>query len=362
MLKTKTQKIHVDKLIVDLGLNSRIDSYNIPLMREQIAAIGRVTDPVAVEPHPSQEGCFRLLKGNRRTLGAQAWFHDPACPTALHDALEKLDCIVYEGLTERERMSLVFDQGMQQSLTRAEIVAAIWRLSNNMWTETEIILQMYTCLAIYTGQVKKLGEISRMPDEKDRQKAIKTWLHGTVGNFILAAQEMGELVREQFLLSEMSIDRALTDEEKARVQFKVNRARMTELSAAKTKDKKSEAGWSAETGGEAFNAKIEEFKSEDKGDTVAKKDNRLTVKTLESKAESAKSKDLRNVYMRVAGKEVNGFDFDSLDTELYRKGKVQDTVIAALDSIKDANVKALLFAIAYKGEVEVKKELLSFVS
>lgn len=370
-VKTSHRKVSASDLVVDMALNPRRESYDLPTMKEQILAIGRVTDSLVVEPHPDQKehkGKFRVLKGNRRTLAVQELLNDPQLPTGVHEAISKLECDVQEGLSDRERLELVYDHGQQNQLTRAEIVVAIWKLANNGWTEADITVRMYQALARFTGQLKKISEVQRITDPKDREKAIKKWLHGTVGNYLLAANEMGEFVRTQLYLAELSADRPLTDEEKGRVVFSVSRTRINELNSAKQKDKKDSSwnplsAWPAPKGegGTEFNATIERFITEDSSDT-GPRETRMTMKDLERRADAARSHNLRQVYQRVAGKPVEGFDFDALDVEMFRVDKVQRTIIGAMDGVKDKNVKELLVAIAYKGEAEVQTALKPFVS
>jgi len=390
-VKVSHKKIATSDLVVDLGLNPRRDSYDLPSMKEQILAIGRVTDSIVVEPHPDQKGKYRVLKGNRRTLAAQELIDDPNLAQGVHEAISKLEADVHEGLSDRERLSLVYDHGQQNQLTRAEIVVAVWKLSRNTWTEREIAVAMYQALARFTGQLKKINEAQHVTDPKEREKFITKWLHGTVGNYLLAAETMGEFIRSQVYLAELSADRPLNDKEKAAVVFSTSRTRINELNSAKQKDKK-EGGWNPldhwlkeeafmalspeqqkdyvktetghfirkDEGGAEFNATIERFIKEDTSET-SPKETRMTMKDLERRSDAARSGDLRRVYQRIMGKPVEGFDFDALDTEMHRRDKVFDFVRGNIDNIKDQTVRELLVAITYKGETEVQTAVKPFL-
>lgn len=393
-MKVNNKKTHlpVNKLFVDRVLNPRTDTYDTPGMVQAIRLLGRITDAVSVEPMPKShpqymEGLYRVLKGNRRTLAGQEIWMDPACPSNLKEALEKVQVTIYEDLDDHERLQLVFDHGTQRDLSRAETLTAVFRLLDNDMKAPEVVQMMYTCLARYTGSAKKLSEVEQISDPAKKEKAIKTWLHGTVGNYMDGLRKMGPVLRNQGWLTALEVDRKLSDEEKAQYLFECKASRVTQLSSAKTFDRdgntrgsRNGTGWepleeikeevSPEGksslkfvgGGATFNKQIEDFIKEDRGGSTEKKDKRLTAVKLVQLSDAAKSKELRAFYAKVGGKEIPGFDFDSLDTEIYRREKVQNELIASLDHIKDQGIKALVYAIAYKGEKEVNAALTSYVS
>lgn len=326
MKKHKLTKVPASELVVDRKVNFRED-YDVPSMIEDIRHAGAVLEPLHVRKEDNV-----VLKGNRRTSAVQALLADPKLPSDLRDAIEKLDVIYYEGLDEKELTEIVLDHGSQKPLSRVECVQACWRLQKQMYSETEIITLLYHTLARFTGNTQKMYEAGNIPEGPARTEFLKKWLHGTVGNYILAAGTMGELVREQFILTERAQDRKLTDDEKKLVKFTTSRDRINKLASAKKKDKEG-AGWSNTDGGVEFNAKIAEFIAEDNGSapTPARKP---TSTDMEKTAESMKS-ELSKAYLHCAGKLPEGqrIDIDALDTELFRVSEIKKALRPIVDRV-----------------------------
>lgn len=258
MKRHAIKKVPASELVVNKSVNFRED-YDVPSMIEEIRHAGRVLEPLHVRLEDKT-----VLKGNRRASAVQALLADPKLPSDLREAIEKLDVIFYEGLDERELTEIVLDHGSQKPLSRVETVLACWRLQKQMYSETEVITLLYHVLARFTGNSQKAYEAGQIPEGPARVEFLKKWLHGTVGNYILAAGTMGEVVRDQFILTERAQERALTDDEKKLVKFTTSRDRINKLASAKKKDKDG-AGWTVMDGGAEFNAKIAEFIAEDSG-------------------------------------------------------------------------------------------------
>lgn len=326
MKRHKLTKADATTLVVDKQVNFRED-YDVPSMIEEIRHAGRVLEPLHVQ-YETQI----VLKGNRRLSAVQALLLDPKLPSDLRDNIAKLDVIYYEGLDQKELTEIVLDHGSQKALTRVETVLACWRLQKLMYSEDEVITLLFHMLARFTGNTQKAYEASAIPEGPARKEFLKKWLHGTVGNYILAAGTMGEFVREQFILTERASDRKLTDDEQKLVKFQTGRDRINKLASAKKKDKEAK-GWNPSDGGEEFNAKIAEFIAEDNGSapTPAR---RPSPANMISTAESMKSQ-LAKAYMHCAGTlpEAQRIDIDSLDTELYRIDEIKKAVRPVLDRV-----------------------------
>lgn len=354
MKRHAMKKVAITELKVDRSVNFR-DDYDLPSLREEVVQAGQILEPI----HAIQ-GTNIVLKGNRRTLVGQQLHADPSCPSDLKKKLEGVDVIFYSDLTEQEITELVLDHGSQKPLSRAETVKAVWRLQRQMYTERDVITLMYNQLARYSGNTRKAYEAQQISAGEAREKFLQTWLHGTVGNYLLAAGRMGQRVQEQLLLSETALDRGLTEEEQKKVQFQVNRGRITALTTAMKKDKEG-AGWSPETGGAEFNAAIEKFVAEDKSPAPRGK-NRFTAEQMEQTGDAMQS-GLRLAFHQCAGKLPEGerSKLEAIDTEYYRRDKVFAALTTDVERIKDENVQQLVKSILSGTVDEVNAALASFV-
>jgi hypothetical protein len=358
------KSISIKSLRADYDLNIRLrENYDIPTMVEQIKAAGRVTDPLFIRGEDNT-----VLRGNRRYWACMWLLEQPDTAPELREAISKLDCIVYTGLSEKDTISLILDHGQSKNIARSEIVQAVWRLDMQFYSEAQIIGMMFYALAAYTKNTQKLAE---MPDKpgKERDAFLKKWLHGTVGNQMLAAAKMGSYVKQQFFLTRKAEDHLLLPERKVMVggveatlpaetvEMKCSTTRITELSAAKSADLKA-GGWTPENGGEAFNKLIEKFKAEDRGEQESDKVARPTTKELREKADQFSSPAIRNALLVAAGDQDAGRGLVEMDDRLKRLTMVMDTLRAACTTVTDPNVKGLLEAIVSDtlpaGEVDVR--------
>lgn len=328
MKRHPIRKADATTLVVDRKLNFRED-YDVPSMIDEIKRAGCLLEPV----HAIQE-TNQILKGNRRITAVQALLADPTLPKDLRKELEKVDVIFYQGLTPEEITELVLDHGSQKSLSRVEIVNACWRLQKQMYTEKDTIILMYHLLARYTGNPQKANEAATMSEGPARTKFLTDWLHGTVGNYILAAGRMGEFVREQFLLTDAAMDRKLTDEETKKLVCKMGRDRINQLASAIKKDKEN-GSWNQKDHGTEFDKKIAEFILKDAGGgTTENKSPKPTVTQMENAAGAMKSS-LSNIYLHCAGKldKNKAVEIDELDIELDRLDALKQTLRESVDRV-----------------------------
>ena len=278
--KFTKRTMNINDLTVDLDLNVRLhDQYDIPQMVESIISGGRILNPISVEKKTdptTKEVTYRVLRGNRRTLGGQFIMNDPQAPADVKEQLKKVEVCVYENLSEPERMALVVDHD-QKGLSRTELVLTIWRLAKAMFTEKEIIAMLYFLLAKYTGNEKNLATLPA--SGPDRVKKLGTWFHGTVGNFIMGVQRMPSFVRDAFILTHKVQD-GIVKAEDAKLPVKVNQTRVSALSKCKTEDSKA-GKWDDETGGPTFNETWEKFRKEDAGLLEKERKVRPSVEDIE---------------------------------------------------------------------------------
>lgn len=369
-MKNTRKAIRLTDLISSDQVNGRRpDNYDLEALRPAIEIKGKIVNPPVVEPQRGTDGAetgkFVILQGNRRvrTAGLILASNKPVVDgvdlDAVKKALEKVECLVYSDLTDTERETLIFDHGETKPLNREETVMAVWRLFKQFRTEKEIGQLLYHQLARYTGNEKKLNSLPVEPAA--REKELVAWFRGTLGGYMLAAAQMGEYVRDQFILTARSEDGKL--EPGVKVEMRCSRARITGLSQAKTADTKA-GGWTQENGGEAFNALIQKFKDEDAGIAEAgPKDKRPSVKELNERMNLFKSAPIRAAFGVAAGDKTAGNNLLTLDDMLHRQTLVGEVIVKALPSVKDEMMKAFLSALISDGPAaDVEAALAPFVS
>lgn len=338
MNKPTKRTVSVKTLVSKTAINVREENnYDLDAICQQIVMAGRIHTSMMAE---EVEGELWVLQGHRRTRGGQRLLADhnliatillnmadnekdpekrdnikknlPDMVATIVENLGKVEVSVYKGLSEEERLTLILDHGSMKPISRTEVVNTVWRMDKSFFSEGDIIRIAYFSLADFTGNKRKLSEVPQ--ETKAREAYLRKWLHGTVGNFILSAARMGDYVREQFMLTHRAEDNLLREGEK--VEMKCTRDRITQLSAAKTKDKDV---WTSEEGGPEFNALIAKFKAEDAGAIDKEVKKRLTPKELNDKADVYQSKAIKKALWIAAGEtgdKVQGLLDD--DARMYR--------------------------------------------
>lgn len=357
MSKKSRKVIALVNLISSDSVNARLaDNYDLESLRPQIISKGGITNPPAVEEQG--DGKYLVLQGNRRVRTANLIVADPSSPPDVVKALEKIECIVYTGLSDEERDSLIFDHGETRPLNREETVLSVWRLFKQFKNEKEIGQRLYYMLARYTGNEKKLNSLPT--DATARNKYLSDWFRGTLGGYILAAAAMTEEVREAMLLTARKEDGRLKEGES--VPFLADRKRITLLSKCKTADEKA-GGWDATNGGESFNKAIQEFKDEDAGRaSAAGKKSRPTVKDLTDRVAMFKSAALKSAFSVAAGDDTAGAALLSMDEAIHRQTIVSEVIGKAIPKVKDGHLRAFLITLIGSGPAaDVESALAPFV-
>lgn len=282
----------------------KIDTYDLPDMIDQIIVKRGIVTPLVLNKE------LEDLQGFRRTLAGQAiardperYIPDPAVRKEVLEALDRVDAIVYTNLTPDEETDLINDHGDRKGIGRTELVNAVWKMYNQGYNGPRISNQMYYALAEYTGNVKKLNDLAGM-SQPERQKRIKTWFHGTVDNYLIAAHNMGPRIRDALLLTEMRTDGLIKKDSEIKPLFVVKRDRIVELSKARSQDEKDGKWDDIKKTGPAFELLIDKFKNEDVTGKSESTDNRLTKTELSDRATSALSSAFRAVYNIAGGKPV----------------------------------------------------------
>lgn len=360
MSKVTRKAIPLTSLVSSDVVNARLaDNYDLESLRPQVIGKGRIVSPLVVEPMTgADEGKYLVLQGNRRKRVADLIIADPAAPADVKAALVKLDCVIYEGLTDEERDALIFDHGESRPLNREETLLSVWRLFKQFKKEREIGQRLYYQLARYTGNEKKLNTLPG--DAAARDKYLTTWFRGTLGQYMLSAATMTDEVREAMIMTARKEDGRVKEGES--VTFLATRERVVELSKARTADEKA-AGWNPNTGGESFNATIQRYKDEDAGKaTSGVKVKRPSVKDLTDRAAMFKSAALKGAFAVAAGDDSAGAALLTMDDAIHRQTIVSEIIVKAIPTVKDQQIKSLLITLVGSGPAaDVESALAPFV-
>lgn len=353
--KSTNKTVSIVELKVDTKTNVRLaTNYDVPAMKQAILDVGRITDPIHVRAED-----MVVLRGNRRTLAGQELLADPSTPQEVAASLKKVAVVMHDVKPgSSEELAVILDHGSQKRLSRTEVLLAVWRLDKQFMSEGQIIGLLYSALAVYTGNTKKETEAAGIANLKDRSDYLRKWLHGTVGNYMLAGNKMGEYVREQMVKTHLSEDKLLPTGDK--VECRMSRDRITQLSAAKSKDdpKNGGEGWSPDQGGRHFNELLEKFKAEDRGEQEAEGSKRPSAKALRERADAFNSPGIKAALMLAAGDTEQGRALVDIDDLSYRLHLAAEVLAKRLSGITNPEVKHLIDAILGNhrlpvGEIEI---------
>jgi hypothetical protein len=297
-------------LVADYTINAREqDNYALEALIPQIIEKRKVITPLIVEPHPTLEGKFLILQGNRRFRASDIIIGMNDVSDEIKENLSRFECSIYEGLTEDERMRFIYDHGETHPLNRTETLKAVWRWYAEMKTEKQIAIGLYGILATYTGNQKKANNVPK--DPAAREKYLSDWFRGTLGQYMLSAYGMSDRVRNAMLLSHKKDDGKLGD---TPLPWYASRERILALAKAKNAD----PNWTHEKGGEKFNELIEQFENEDAGKAEKEKVKRPTAQALLTQADASKSPLTKAALRVAAGQTEHGRAMIDLDSRAAR--------------------------------------------
>ena len=237
------------------------------------------------------------------------------------DNLNKVQVMVYKDLTTEERLVLKHDQGSMKGLSKTGVARMVWELDKQFFRELDIIRIGFTQLAGFNGNTRKLAEMPKEPIA--REKFLRKWLHGTLGNWLLPANRMGPYVREQTILYLRSLDGLLKEGEV--VECKLPRTRIEELTAAK---KEEEAVWTSEKGSPKFNALLQKFRDEDKGVITKEKVERPSAKDLKERVDMFLDANTKDILRFASGEKIDLQKLDERDKQSYRDSKAFECLAA----------------------------------
>jgi hypothetical protein len=347
-MKTSQGKMALKDIKMSLQDNWRstgnIDvDYSVPTMVEDILSAGRIHTPLHVEKKTGE-----LLRGFRRATAAKRIVDDQKSPKDVVKNLETVDVVFVEDMSPQERLVYRYDDGGFKNLSKSEIVSSYFKFRANMLEPAQIIPIMYLSLARYTGKTDKAIRVETLKGE-ERTKFLRTWFKGTVDQYFEYAYFCGPVVQEQLILTERAKERELTEEEKKRKLFDMDRNRCKELYDAK------------KAGQKQFDELIKKFSDIDSGviPTVPES-KRLTPSQIATQVSAANSQKYRKVILQsvlddedaVKARDQQG----KIDAELGAIEALQEVCSASLDSVKkDNRLHSVMLAIAFPTPENVEK-------
>lgn len=351
-VKPTQRVVSVSDLVINTDTNVRfVNNYDLPTLKQQIVDAGRILKPIVVEE--TAKG-LEVLQGFRRGLAGKELLAAGDTPQDVIEALKKVPVTVYKGLTAAERTMLINDHGGERPISRSEVLVAVWRMEREGFTEREIIHTLAYPLARFTENLKKWREIEPLTG-RARSDALFDWLHGTVGNYMLAGTKMGARVKKSMLYTEKDRDGIITDEERTEwtgTLISLSRDRLKKLSQAKTEDGKAD-GWDGDTGGKTFNEAWDKFRAEDADPSLKNqgKTKRRSAEELKTLATAFGSPLAQGMLLLAAGEKVEGLG--DLDEKIARVDKVCTALAGVMNDITDERVKVLIAKIIHGSPVEV---------
>jgi hypothetical protein len=269
--------LSVNQLTVDPSLNVRMrkgsevygvkiqnDGYDLDTMIAQVLERGKILEAIHVSLR--KDGTYVVLRGNRRTLAGQSLLSNPDLADDIRKELNATRVLVFKELTAEEEREKIMDQN-SKSFSRSEMIRYAWSLRQQGQSFERIAVdnfEMWGQFGRNARTLAKLADIRAIPagDIDTRRKAIKTWLRGTVDEYVIPAFDLGPVVQKACMLSEMELDGLLkgTDDKPYFYTTRDPQSRLKKLGQAREKDGSK---WTHQLGGENFNAQIEEYHKTD---------------------------------------------------------------------------------------------------
>lgn len=288
-----------------------VDTYDIPSMKHGIVERGGIVEPIHVSVRPDNTKI--VLRGNRRTRAGQELEADPTTPGELLKALrERTPMVLLHGLTPAQEIEMVNDQ-TQKPFLRSEVVRQIFNLRMQKWSFEQIAGAMWETLGRFTGNAKKIAEVRSITDPSVKREKIRSWLRGSLDCYLIWGCDLGPIIREYILLSEMQVDGVLPAEARKPyvIMTKDSQKRVAALKAAKQADGSKWSGQMLIEGSE-FKKVIDEFHAADYGTTGKDKTSpgkkMMDRKSIEGMKEAFQSRTARAVIERILGETVPDLD------------------------------------------------------
>jgi len=164
---------------------------------------------------------------------------------------DKVPTLVYEGLSEAQQLDMMVDQGLQEDLTRFEVIEVAKRMFALGATEKEVSIKLHP-LYIKSGWGRK-PKNALPEDPKAREDALNKRHRQTTQN-----------IKRLLTLPQKVYDAWREGLENPNAAFKVTDSQLQNLQKA-ANETKEEKGWDMKSNpGKAFEEKWEGFKNGDK--------------------------------------------------------------------------------------------------
>lgn len=292
------------------GVTVERDTLDIPSMKAQVVEMVGIQEPILVSVRKTATGEEMVpLRGNRRTYAGQELLADDTISAELRAALTKqTPMILLHGLTSEQERELIQDQ-TQKPFLRSELLKHVFALRANKKSFEYIAMQMWEAIGRFSGNAKKIAEVRELTDPTAKREKIKTWLRGTLDNYMIWGYDLGDFVRKAMLLSEMKLDGVLPENSEKPYFYttKDGQKRIAALKKAREADGTKWNGTIPQEGSE-FKKKLDEFHAADFGTTVvtptAKGPKMMQRKDLEGIKDSFSSQAVRAMISLVLGDTV----------------------------------------------------------
>lgn len=207
MAQQKIQQIAIDSIIYDRSENIRDEAtgaYEVSSLRNDLILNGQ-TEPVMLERRKNGE--LHILRGFRRItamLEANAMSDEDFAKLGFDvRRFEKVDAIVLDDLTPRDREKYRIDQSQRRNLNRVELFFAVERAFSVGWTEKEVVTTLYDLFVTHYPPKKTI---------EDTDTAKLEYYRGVVQNLKLA-WDSPTVLREAFVKKERGEQRWPTNAE-----------------------------------------------------------------------------------------------------------------------------------------------------
>lgn len=334
-----------------LGINVTKDTLDIPGMKQQIVDGDGIHEPILVSKRANND--LVPLRGNRRTFAGQELANDPTTPETLRKQLTTMTpMIVLEKLTSLQEQELINDQ-TQKAFLKSELVRQVIGIRKDGWSFDKIAMLLWEQMGKFTsGGLKKLAEIRELTDPTLKREKIKTWLRGTLDNYLLWAIDLGPWMQKQVLLSEMRLDNILppgTTEAPVEQPYFYTDVNSQKRIAALKKAKEADGGKFSPlmlVEGTEFKKLADEYHAIDYGTRTNEPKppvvKMVDKKTIEQFLQSATSAAFKSVLTRVLGQESLDYTVrDEMSAVYETKLMLVDQYLPKLKSEMKAIIRAV---------------------
>jgi hypothetical protein len=359
-MKFVSKTMDIGKIVVDTDKNVRLDSKRpVAGLKFNTYELGSMIDAIIQKKGICTalvlNYALSVLQGFRRALAGQEIQRNPdkyfGGNTELRDEvlanLRSVPVLVYsKDLSEEEELDLINDHGDRKGIGAVEFILAVWHMLKQGRKEAQISLQLLYAAAEYTGNVQKIKELPEV-GSLARAEKIRSWLHGTIGNYIIAAYYMGDRVKDAMLRTAAIQDGlSKADDKDSAPLFYAKRTRINQLNSAITQDKGKGLWDDVVKTGPAFEAKLAEFIKEDAGEGPVKvADTRKSVEDVKGMINSVYLSKAFKTALKVTFEEVN--EAPRVDEETARMETVFSLLETHLDEIANPLVKDVIVRVLH---------------